>query len=153
MSDRRYKPNARLPITVEDGITLSQLISQIEGVRGRPLRIVEVPQLADEGALCGLWMATADADIILHAPSESELHRQQFVLHELAHMILGHDQVDQATPENLLPELGYATAKKVLARDTMSMELELAAEALADDLAAAMRTRPRPQSPFLDVFG
>ena len=41
--------------------------------------------------ICALWLVTDTEDFVLHARSDSALHRQQFVLHELAHAY--HDQI------------------------------------------------------------
>jgi len=143
----------RLPVKIEDGITLDELIRRIQAARGKPMRVVELPELAlEEGALCGLWLATDTEDIVLHAPSDSPLHREQFILHELAHMILQHDRGSKVfTPRNLLPNIGPDAVLKALARDSLNDEYELSAESLADDLAAAIR-KPG-SSRFLEVFG
>ncbi|SDH54857.1 hypothetical protein SAMN04488590_3543 [Microbacterium sp. 77mftsu3.1] len=144
----------RLDVMVEPGITLSGLIARVEAARERPMRIIELPELGQEdGALCGLWLATDAEDIVLHAPSESALHREQFILHELAHMILLHDQDDKVyTPRNLLPDIDEATVVKALARDDINDDFEIAAEALADEMAAVIR-EGRGFSRFGAVFG
>lgn len=160
MEEQQQHNRSRLAVDVDDGITIEQLIARVQEARGKPMRIHELPGLANEtGALCGLWMDTATKDIIIHAHSESPLHRQQFLLHELAHMILLHDRDDKiVTPQHLiaeigrhLPDLDGATVIKALARDRIDDRHEIEAEALADELAAAMRRRPR--SRFAEVFG
>lgn len=144
-----------LPVTVEKGITLDALISRVEAARGRPLQIREVPELAEgDGTLCGLWLATDTEDIVLHAPSESELHRMQFILHELAHIMLLHDKVDDATgyvTDAVLPHFESATVVKALARDSIKDRYEVLAERLADVLADHIRSKPSSQ--FLEIFG
>ncbi|MBN9214791.1 MAG: ImmA/IrrE family metallo-endopeptidase [Microbacterium sp.] len=134
-------------------MTLDQLISRVQAARGKPMEIHELPELANEtGALCGLWLDTVEKDIVIHAPSSSALHRQQFLLHELAHMILLHDRDDKVfTPRGILPGITTVAVVKALARDNINDELELAAEALADEMAAAIRRRG--QSRFSEVFG
>ena len=143
-----------LPVDVEQGITLDELVARIQVARGKPLSIHEMPELThDSNALCGLWLAADDHDIILHAPSESALHREQFILHELAHMLLLHDRVDGAgyvTP-TVLPDLEDATVIKALGRDAINDDIEIAAERLADTLATLLRRR-RPTK-FSEVFG
>jgi hypothetical protein len=144
-----------LPIEVEPGITLDELVTRIQAARGRPLRIEELAELAEnDSALCGLWLATDDADIILHAPSESVLHREQFILHELAHMLLMHDRVDRTggyVTASVLPGFENTTIIKALGRDRISDQYELAAERLADVLATHIRRRP--ESKFSEIFG
>jgi len=144
-----------LAVDIELGITLSELTERIQTARGKPLRIDELPGLAGgDGALCGLWLATDDVDIILHAPSESRLHREQFILHELAHMLLLHDRVDDKVAyvtESVLPDMERATVIKALARDSLNDEYELRAERLADIIATHMRSQP--VSRFSEIFG
>lgn len=144
-----------LGVTLEPGIELSEVISRIEDARKKPLRIQEVPELAGSvGTLCGLWLATDDEDIVLHAPSDSALHREQFILHELAHILLLHDRVDEKTgyvTDSVLPSFDNATVVKALARDGLDDEYEALAEQLADVLAHYIRSRPA--SKFSDIFG
>lgn len=153
MDENTNRSLSRLPVNAEDGVTLEQLIGRVQAARGKPMEIHELPELADQsGALCGLWLDTESKDIVLHAPSDSALHRQQFVLHELAHMILLHDRDDKVvSPQSLLPEIDGVRVIKALARDTLNNRVELEAEALADELAAAIR-RPS-ESRFFEVFG
>ncbi|AUG29476.1 ImmA/IrrE family metallo-endopeptidase [Microbacterium hominis] len=143
----------RLPVDIEGGLTLDDLIGQVQAARGKPMEIHELPALANEsGALCGLWLDTETRDIVLHAPSDSALHRQQFVLHELAHMILQHDRNDQVfSTGSLLPTIEGARVVKALARNSLNNPYELDAEALADELAAAIRRSGEPR--FFQVFG
>ena len=144
-----------LPVTLGPGVTLPEIISRVEGARQKPLRIQEVPELAGKtGTLCGLWLATDDEDIILHAPSDSALHREQFILHELAHILLLHDKVDAKTgyvTDTVLPNFDNATVVKALARDSIDDRYELLAEDLADVLADFIRSRP--SSKFSEIFG
>lgn len=148
-------PHLPLPVAVEDGITLADLVTRVEQARERPLRIREVSELAgDRGTLCGLWLATDREDIVLHAPADSTLHREQFILHELAHMLLLHDQVDEKTgyvTASVLPHFDNATVVKALARESLTDYFEVHAEQLADELAQCIRRRPA--SRFSEIFG
>lgn len=153
--DRIHPDLPHLDVHIERGMTLSDLISRIQEARQRPLRIHEVPALTnDSNALCGLWLATDTEDIILHASSDSALHREQFILHELAHILLKHDIIDESTgyvTDSVLSDFEDATVVKALARDGMNGKYELQAEHLADILAAHIRRRPK--SKFSEVFG
>ncbi|MFF0911906.1 hypothetical protein ACO03V_15925 [Microbacterium sp. HMH0099] len=152
--DRIAPETPHLPVAIEPGITLAELIERVQAARGKPLSIHELPGLTHEdNALCGLWLAADDRDIILHAASESALHREQFILHELAHMLLLHDRVDGAgyVTGAVLPGYEDATVIKALARDALNDDVEIAAERLADILATSLR-RKRP-TPFSEVFG
>lgn len=82
------------------------------------------------------------------------LHRQQFVLHELAHMILGHcDGDDCAVEEVLLPNIPPYTRARLLSRQDLDSETEIAAESLADRLAAGIRGAVFAESAYSEVFG
>lgn len=143
-----------LKITVEDGMTLRQLIDRVQAARGKPLEIFELDDLNHQSnALCGLWLPAEDKDMILHAPSDSALHREQFILHELAHMILKHDEVDGGTyvTGTVLPGMSSQTVVKALGRDSLDSRYEVAAERLADNLAVIIRRKP--VSKFSEVFG
>lgn len=144
-----------LPVTIEKGMTLTDLVSRVEAARGKPLQIREVPELTEgDGTLCGLWLATDSEDIVLHAPSDSALHKEQFILHELAHILLLHDKVDEKTgyvTDSVLPSFDNATVVKALARDSIKDRYELLAEELADTLADCIRNRPN--SAFSEIFG
>lgn len=138
--------------------TLQFIHEKLESQRGRTISIAEVPGLSGK-ELCGLWLICADRDIILHAPAKSAWHRQQIILHEFSHMILGHDHagtgVDPST--NLLPDLKKEQILRALARSSYTDDAELSAEALADQLATRLinsdvGSQPEPLA-FRKVFG
>src|SRR6478752_6364435 len=70
---------------------LDDLIAAVESSRATSIEIVEFRGIFPEDGLFGIWLSTGFGDYVLHAPTASELHRRQIVLHELAHMILGHE--------------------------------------------------------------
>lgn len=121
-------------------ITLESLTRHVENVRGRPITIIETEKLTGK-KICGLWIPREHDDVVYHAVTRGLLHRQQFILHELAHMILRHDESDGAVSQGLtvFQELSGEVVAKALARGDFRSELEAAAEHLADLLAAAIR--------------
>ena len=134
--------------------TLDDLRDTIEDRRHRRPRIVELADLDAHDGLCAALISTDAEDFVLHARSESALHRQQFVLHELAHMILGHcDGDDCAVEEVLLPNIPPCTRARLLNRQYLDSETEIAAESLADRLAAGIRGSVFAESAYSEVFG
>lgn len=132
---------------------LDDLIAAVERSRSTDIEIVEFPGIFPEDGLFGIWLNTGFGDYILHAPAESELHRRQIVLHELAHMILGHDlATGQTSAAALFPDLPEATVLRTLARGHTDNAMEREAEALADLLASSLRHNRRHSS-FVRVFG
>jgi len=137
-----------------EAFSLDDLVDAMQRRRRRPLRIVELADLNDQDGICALWLETETEDLVLHARSESALHRQQFVLHELAHMILDHgDDQSLATPDFLLPDIPESTRRRLLGRQDLVTEHEILAEVLADHLAAAIRGSAFHESRFLEIFG
>lgn len=132
---------------------LEDLIAAVERLRSTTIEIVEFPGIYPEDGLFGIWLNTGFGDYILHAPTESELHRRQIVLHELSHMILGHDlATGQTSAAALFPDLPEQAVLRTLARGHTDNAMEREAEALADLLASSIR-RGRQSSPFIEVFG
>jgi hypothetical protein len=134
-------------------LNLERLVEVVEGVRQRPIQI-EAAGALNGGSVCGLWLSTEDVEIILHAVSPSGLHRQQFVLHELGHMVLRHDELVVPAPylEVLFPNLPVGLVQRVLARSSFTDDLEAAAESLADLFAAAIRNSAKEPRSFERVF-
>ena len=139
-------------------VTLETLREYLVAERNRNIVIEELDDLPGND-VCGMWLAKADWDLILHSPTRSPLHRQQIVLHEFGHMILKHD-VD-GTPvrpsRTLIPNIDLTTIHHVFLRRSFSDEAELAAEMLADLLAARILSSAPNLAPehlaFGEVFG
>ena len=134
--------------------TFDELLRSVQDQRHRRLRIVELADLDAHDGLCAALISTDTDDFVLHARSDSALHRQQFVLHELAHMILGHcDGEDCAVEEVLLPNIPPYTRARLLSRQDLDSETEIAAESLADRLAAGIRGSVFAESRYSEIFG
>ena len=134
--------------------TFDDLRDTVQDRRHRRLRIVELPDLDAHDGLCAALISTDAEDVVLHARSDSALHRQQFVLRELSHMILGHcDGDDCAVEEALLPNIPPHTRARLLTRQDLDSETEIAAESLADRLAAGIRASVFAESAYSEVFG
>ncbi|WP_394216280.1 hypothetical protein [Brachybacterium vulturis] len=145
--------NPSLGITLPESFTLDDIVSAIEQRRDTTIKIIEFPEIKPEDGLFGIWLNTKFGDYVLHAPAPSELHRQQIILHELAHMILGHDlAVGHSSASKLFPDLPENAVIRTLARGHDDSQLERDAESLADRLAYLLR-RNAQQSSFAKVFG
>lgn len=68
-----------------DPVSLGSIHRHLEGTRGRPI-FIQPMEGTPTDKVCGLWFGLDDMDLILHAKGASEVHRQQIVLHEFAHM-------------------------------------------------------------------
>ena len=134
--------------------TFDDLLRSVQDQRHRRLRVIELADLDTHDGLCALWLATDTDDLVLHARSDSALHRQQFVLHEFAHMILGHcEGQDCAAEDVLLPNIPPYTRGRLLKRQDIDCDTEIAAESLADRLAAGIRGSVFAETRYSEVFG
>ena len=141
-------------LALGETFTFDELVGAVQRSRQRGLHIVELADLGDRDGLCAVWLKLDSEDLILHAHSDSALHRQQFVLHELAHMILGHEvDDDPEAPDFLLPDIPPQTRRRLLRRQDLDTAKEILAETLADHLAAAIRGSAMHSSRYLEIFG
>lgn len=133
---------------------LSSIQSWIETKNGRAIVIGELSTLSGND-ICGLWFLHDGRDFVLHAPLNSSWHRQYIILHEFAHLILGH----RFTPTSqLLVDLpGFPGGPlQILGRTSFEDDDEAAAELLAGLLMERLsRSQDLPQDPagFSKVFG
>lgn len=108
---------------------------------GRPLRVIEIPAMPE--GLCGLYVSAAGADYIYTPMGTTVFHREHIALHEIGHLIAGHQGgvgvSDLAV--NLLPDLNPALVHAVLGRTSYTSEQEQEAEYFAT--LVAKRSRPR----------
>lgn len=134
--------------------TFDDLFGAVQNRRQRKLRVVELAGLGDRDGICAVWLITESEDLVLHAHSDSLLHRQQFVLHEFAHMLLGHGEGNECSVDDvLLPDIPPHTRGRLLTRQDLDSDIELAAESLADRLAAAIRGSAFAESRYSEIFG
>jgi hypothetical protein len=111
---------------------LTALIDRLSQERGRPITLQPWPGISGPGAPSGIWLETETADHIFYEHNTSSLHREQIVLHECAHMLLGHGRT--LTPQEtsqILPDLGPSLINRALARTCYTTTQEQEAETLA----------------------
>ena len=102
--------------------------------RRRPLRILPLPGLDGSDGLSGAWLATDTADYVLIDADASPWHRNLIGLHEIAHLLCGHDAEDSGLrelAEDLLPCLSDAAIRRILGRHGRSGTAEQEAELMA----------------------
>jgi hypothetical protein len=116
---------------------------------GRPIKIFPVSGLARDGVPYGLWAGLDNEDLIIIEQATSPLHRDVIALHELGHMLCGHDPAVFLDPELLqqaFPDLKQAAFTHLFAtRQDYSSEQEREAEMVASLLmerAGLGQTRP-----------
>ena len=116
-----------LPVPFEVGAFCRGLAAQ----RGRAIMLRLVTNAAGPH---GLWLAAEGADIIFYQKHTSPAHQHHIILHELSHLLCGHQPElaqDMVTPQRLLPDIRQATVRGVLSRSAYSNDEEREAELLA----------------------
>lgn len=137
-----------------DDLTLETLVDHVAQLRGRPIEIIESDRLTGV-PVCGLWFALEERDVIYHGRTRGRLHRQQIILHELGHMLLGHNDSSSVLHyrnQTLFRHLSTETITQALARGAFHTNEELAAEGLADRLASVLRDAPGEILRYESVF-
>ncbi len=112
---------------------LDAFCAQIAEQRNRPIRICALPSTAGAGTPCGAWLQTATTDWVFVEQSTSRFHRDNIVLHELAHMLCGHRGVgplDESLVATLAPD-AVGAIRHMLGRTEYSTEAEQEAEMMA----------------------
>lgn len=109
---------------------LDRFSAAIAEQRGRPLYLH--PATVD-GAPCGVWISSGDADHVFFDGTTSPVHRQHIVLHELGHVVAAHEGTGSPGDwvRRLLPNLDPNVVAKVLCRTTYSDADEIEAEVFA----------------------
>jgi hypothetical protein len=107
------------------------LCEQVAARRGRPITLVPMEGLA---GVCGLWVATATADLIFYEQVTTPPHQEHIILHELGHLLCDHHRSPDALGlpvAELLPSLDPAMVQRVLGRAGYTSDEEREAELLA----------------------
>lgn len=110
---------------------LAEFTARLERRRNRPIRLR--PFSSGQGAACGLWIATADADYIFAEQDTTPFHRSVIALHEIAHMLLGHGGpvAWQNLARQIAPDVRPALVRLILGRSAYATAEERDAETLA----------------------
>lgn len=131
---RRLVRNANRRLDLGPNPDLTTIQQWIEIEHGRPLTITQLETIRGDD-LCGMCATYQDHILVVHAAPKSSWHLQQIILHEFAHLILGHYQTATSLALTDLP--GFPdTPLQVLGRTSYEDRAEAAAEMLADLLTA-----------------
>lgn len=114
--------------------------------RGRAIRLV--PLDLPPGGLSGAWVATDRADYVLYQSKTSRLHQDHIVLHEIGHMLCGHEsgRTGEEAISSALPHLDPKVVRQVLCREHYTSseeeEAEIVASIVLDQVARTIAEQP-----------
>lgn len=142
---RKHPPHKGLPeadmrqligqLPVPSPFDRTAFIDAVEQLRGRRITLLPVDATLLAGSACGLWLVREHDDIVLYQDGTSQLHADQIILHELGHMLLGHDKnakTDTAQMVSALtPNLDPGAVKAALGRSAYDTSTEHDAELFA----------------------
>lgn len=159
MNERQLKRKLRTLLNgldIHPPLDVKQLCSRLGEQRGKPIRLRAHP-IPVPGPF-GVWIATGDADYILYQQETTPAHQDHIILHELGHMLAGHqgeqgvddlprDSFPGLAPDDLHPGLTPDAVRKAMRRtayDTAhEREAELVATIILEWASVADRVAPR----------
>jgi len=118
-------------LELPDQFELSAVVARVAELRGRPIVLWPV---ASRPGPCGLWAALPGRDYVFYESDTSLMHQAHIVLHELGHLIWGHQSayiLDVDLLQSLLPDLDPGMIETVLRRARYETNEEQEAEVLA----------------------
>ncbi|MEV0278608.1 hypothetical protein AB0I22_19800 [Streptomyces sp. NPDC050610] len=77
-------------LTIPAPFELERFCKSIAEQRGRPLLLLPLDGPPNPDLPCGIWIGLDVADLVFYEATASDVLRVQIVLHEIAHMLLGH---------------------------------------------------------------
>lgn len=136
MSERRLRKQcSRLlrQLGMEPPFNVNELCRRLGGQRGRPIRLEAMAMAIPAPGPFGMWLSLDSEDVIFYQQETSPLHQLHIVLHEVGHMIAGHDsdEGDDELLQMLFPNLDPEVARRWLRRTDYHSREEADAEKLA----------------------
>ncbi|ANN21150.1 hypothetical protein SD37_39900 [Amycolatopsis orientalis] len=145
MSERRIRRQCREMLSkldVRPPLDVTELCRQMGEIRGKPIRLIAYP-IPVPGPF-GMWISTPETDYILFQQETSKRHQDHIVLHELGHILGGHQGAldSDVLPDGLTtpgtrslshqyPDIGDDAVKRALRRTAYDTDHEREAEAVA----------------------
>lgn len=121
-------------LVIPQPFSLEEFCASIAEQRGRPLHLLPLDGPVDPDLPCGIWLGLDAADIVFYEASAADILKVHIVLHEIAHMLLGH----------VAPELDVA-------EDADAAELHTATEHFQHLLARTSQAVHDASSPALPI--
>lgn len=141
----RQRCGQRLPqLDLPDPFEVRAFSDLLAARRGRP---IVFQAIAMGGGLSGAWVAAPPADVIFYERETSALHQEQIILHEVCHMLWGHQPIPLSEVEVgglLFPEVDPAVIQRMLQRAGYSTAEECEAELLASMILEHVAPAPPP---------
>lgn len=145
---RRYFKQVRDAIRVADAMIppsgdVEDLLGNLSRMRGREMKILTAPLASP---VSGLLITTEKADYVVVGEDASPERQASIVCHEVAHLLLGHDQQESLSAglieSGLLRGLDPELVRSVVAgRHAYAHTTEMNAETVATHISIQLRRR------------
>lgn len=129
---------------------VQELSDRIAAQRGRPIFLRSATLPPDSPS--GLCVSAETADFIFYEARTTALHQDHIVLHEIGHLLWGHDvsvAVAEETFAQVLPALDPRTVRCMLGRGDCTGVTEQQAELVATLIMRRVIRRPPSPAPSL----
>lgn len=127
-------------IAVPEPFDLNEFTAGLAQRRGRPIRLTRIRLPAAEATVCGLCFGHGRTDCVYYTETLSSLHRSHNAVHELSHLVLGHESVAPRTGDGLDTPVEWWFAG---VEATYSAQSEEEADAMAAVVLSGSAPRPR----------
>ena len=125
----RRRCEARLRALTPDGpLRLDRFIADVVTSRPRPLSFVPVSLL---GRPYGLWLTDGETECIWYERDTTPSHQRHIILHELCHLLCGHQPLEPGALDAPVPHLDRERLRAIMLRSGYTIEQEREAEMLA----------------------
>lgn len=136
--------------------SLEGFVRNLGDHRGRPITLM--PFEPQEHSPCGLYIATATTDFLLHPKTVSRFQQAHVVFHEIAHMVFDGPSAgaepgplaDREFASQLFPSLSLELIHAVLGRTCYDTLVEQRAETFATLMSRMVGTMAAPTAQLSD---
>ncbi|MGW3207771.1 hypothetical protein [Streptomyces sp. NPDC001135] len=128
-------------------MTVRTLCAHLAQRLGQPIHLVPLP--LPVGSPDGLWVFADGENHIIFEQRLAPVHQHQVILHELGHLICGHEAAPVMTPEAtrlFLPSLDPQLVRRVLGREHSHSGAEIEAELVGSLIGRQVATWVSPRT-------
>jgi hypothetical protein len=73
-----------------ESYSIKMVVQKVARLHGRPIRLTPFPMEKMDPLLYGCWMSGETAEYIFFEQDTAQVHQHHIIMHELSHILLGH---------------------------------------------------------------
>ncbi|WP_328406258.1 hypothetical protein OHS70_38670 (plasmid) [Streptomyces sp. NBC_00390] len=133
-------------LDIQPPLQVDALCRELAQHRGRPIHLV--PYSLPVPGPFGIWIATSASDYIIYQRETTKPHQDHIILHEVGHILAGHDGVEDLWGL-MMPDIAPQAIRRALRRTSYDQEHEREAELVATIILqwASVLNRVAPPPP------